>query len=477
MDNSNKFIKRFLDFSIGPFFSAIIGFFIVPLTTYFVSPADFGKSSMYSMAYTMFSLFIFLGIDQAFVREFNVEKDRAKLFWNAFLVPLSFSIIIGIVSVILYSPLSILMFDSKELFIIKLLAISLPFAVIDRFNMLVIRMEERAKVYSILNILGKIINVIVLLFYLILIDKSFKSIINATFYSLVITCVIETIINLNYYKTKINYDKNLIVKLFKFGIPLVPASVIGWFLNSMDRISLRYWSNFQQIGLYCAAFKIVMVLGIIQQAFSTFWVPTAYRWHEENVNYNRFEKVSKLLMSSMSIVFVLIVLFKGIVISILSPEYRGASIIIPLLCFYPLMYTVSETTTLGIAFSRKTSYNIIVATISVVINLVGNYMLVPKFGALGASIATGISYIAFFWCRTLISRRLWFKFDIKFYFINTVLLLWLSFADIIFKNIYVNIIGSILIIIYNKELIESTIDFLISRNILKSKLVVNKFKD
>ena len=36
----------------------------------------------------------------------------------------------------------------------------------------------------------------------------------------------------------------------------------------------------------------------------------------------------------------------------------------------------------------------------------GNYLLVPRFGAKGAAIATGVSYIVFFYMRTIVSRRL-----------------------------------------------------------------------
>ncbi len=139
---------------------------------------------MYTMALSISSMFIYLGMDQSFTREFNAEEDKKSLFWNSLIVPLIFSLILGVFYIILYKPLSMLMIDTVDRYIVVILALSLPFAVIDRFNLLLIRMEEKARLYSLFNVISKVINVVILVPYLLYIDKSFKGIINAGFVSL-----------------------------------------------------------------------------------------------------------------------------------------------------------------------------------------------------------------------------------------------------------------------------------------------------
>lgn len=467
-DSPKEFIKRLIGFSMGSVGSAIIGFIMVPITTYFVTPDEFGKSAMFTMGMSISSLFVFIGMDQAFVREFNSENDKKNLLWNSFSIPFLFSILLGIIYIIFYKPVSILMFDSIEWYIIVVLSISLPFSVIDRFNMLIIRMEEKARLYSILTIINKTIALIILIIYLEYIDRSFKGIINATFINLVINCVIEIYINRKYWMSKVKLSKELIDKLLQFGLPLIPASIIYWIFSSMDKLAMRKWSTFNEIGLYSAAFKIVLVLGIVQQAFSTFWSPTAYRWYENKVDNSRYEKVSKVLTGIMSTIFVFIVLFKNIIIKILSPEYAGAAVLVPFLLFYPLMYTISEVTTLGIGFSRETKYNIEISVISALVNYAGNYILVPRYGALGASISTGIAYIVFFWMRTLISRKLWYKFKVGFYFWNILVIAAMSFTDVLFNNTYLNIFFTILVLFINRKSLKDICiygkEFLLNRN-------------
>jgi len=75
----------------------------------------------------------------------------------------------------------------------------------------------------------------------------------------------------------------------------------------------------------------------------------------------------------LTLLFGFIVLFKDQIILILSPDYKNAAIIVPFLMFYPVMYTLSETTRIGINFTRKTYFNILVAGVVGGVNVLGNF--------------------------------------------------------------------------------------------------------
>jgi O-antigen/teichoic acid export membrane protein len=77
--------------------------------------------------------------------------------------------------------------------------------------------------------------------------------------------------------------------------------------------------------------------------------------------------------------------------------------IFPFLLFSPIMYSVSETTVVWINFKKKTYWHIVITAVSALVNYIGNALLVPVYAARGAAISTGVSYIVFFWMRTMIS--------------------------------------------------------------------------
>ena len=46
-----------------------------------------------------------------------------------------------------------------------------------------------------------------------------------------------------------------------------------------------------QLDLYDTALKIVSVLAIVQNCFSTFWSPIAFKWNKEKKETEIFEEV------------------------------------------------------------------------------------------------------------------------------------------------------------------------------------------
>jgi len=440
LENSKQFLKRLAGFSIGPIGAALLGFINVPIQTWLVDPNQLGKAAMYTMAFQLTSLFLNLGIDQAYIREYNAEENKKNLLWNSFLIPFIFSLIIMFIYLFFYESISILLFDSVEKYIIQILAFVLPFAIIFRFNTLIIRMKEKAKLFSFVQISHRLMTlgftVIILLFF----NRNFKGIIQAQFFSMLSIAILTTIINLKDWVHKFSFDRILIKKLTFFGLPLIPTSIMVWILNSMDKIALRTWTDFEAIGLYSAAFKIVSVVVIVQTAFSTFWAPTVYRWYESDTPLRKYEMVSNKLNSILTLIFASIVLFKDQIIMIMSPEYKNAAIIVPFLMLYPIMYTLATTTSMGINFVRKTYYNILVTAIAAGLNILGNILLVPKLGALGASISTGISYVVYFLFATIFSRMLWEKLDIKRHFVSIFLMVIMASLSVIYNNFYIDLI-------------------------------------
>lgn len=465
MENSKQFIKSLAGFSLGPLGAAALQFISVPIQTWLVAPAELGKAAMYTMAFSLTSLFLNLGMDQAYMREYHAEQNKKNLLWNSFLVPFLFSLLLMVIYLFFFEPISMLLFGSIEKYIIKILAFSLPFSVIFKFNTLILRMKENSKAYSLVQISHQLFSVGFTIIILLFFNRSFKGIIQAQFFALILIGALSTLINLNEWKYRIKLDRKLLKKLASFGLPLMPASLIFWILNSMDKVALRTWGTFEDIGMYSAASKIVGVAIVIQSAFTTFWIPTMYRWNENNVALRNYEIVSNKLNSLLTLVFAVVVLFREQIVMILSPEYRKAAIVVPFLMIYPVVSTLSETTSMGITFSRKSYFAIVVSSVSAGLNILGNILLVPKFGVLGASISTGISYIAYFWSRTLISRVLWKKIDIKKHFISIFLMLLMASLSVSLNNFYIDLSIFFIILIYNFK------DFLWGLRLIKTIMI------
>ncbi len=460
-----EFFKKFIGFSLGPIIGAFISFITVPVTSYLVSADQFGLSNMFTLANNIITLIVVVGIDQAFVREYNETEDRKKLLFNSLFIPFLATIVIGLILVVFRTQFAQILFDNAQMTQpIILLALCTPLFIIEKFMLLTLRMKEKALQYSVWNIISKALNLVLVIVLLLTYKRNFESIVYASIFSqLIVSLILLYVCRKDIGISRKYIDKKQIKVLIRYGLPLVPATVIGWGLNSMDSIFLRVMTNYTELGYYGVALKVANVLTLFQTSFTSFWAPMALRWKVQKEKNEKFELVSDGVACVMGTILILILTFKGIIPLIFGEGYGSIIYIIPFLLFHPIFYTMSETTTLGITFSKKTSYNIIISVVSMVVNLILNTILIPIYGAIGAAIATGISYLVFFWARTIISRKLWYSFTIKKFIYTTAILLVVSLANCIIRNIVsITIINSlclVAILINYRELFIKLIDY------------------
>ncbi|MFJ7509862.1 lipopolysaccharide biosynthesis protein [Peribacillus simplex] len=459
-----KFLHGLLKFSIGPLGAAVINFATVPIITWLVSPEEFGKSTMFTLLQSLTLSFLLLGMDSAYAREYHNHINKNKVFFNALFLPFIFALGISIISFIFADQISFQIFGANSNTLIYIYALWVPFSAIEILLLLNIRMKEKGVAFSLFNISFRFSIMVLTILLLMGWSRSYISIALATVLGQIIVDLVLIVYCRHDFEFKKNYfDTDLVKRMLKFGLPFIPATLLGWVLLSSCQFFLARYTNFHQVGIYFSALKIIGVLGIVQQIFITYWFPVSYRWEKEGVENKQFTLVSHSLMFLMALIFMGVLLFKNIIISILSPEYFQAATIVPFLLFYPIMNTVSSTTTLGIQFARKTHYNIWISTVAASINLILNILLIPSHGAVGAAISVGISYIIFFWARTLISRRLWYNFDLKYYFITIILLIIGATANTVIINSYIYIINIIIIfivLVYNRDLIKLALNYL-----------------
>ena len=429
--NSEGILRKFSSFSIGPIVGAAINLLTTPVITYFISPEEYGKASMFTLALSIIQLMVFLGMDQAYAKRYYESEDKSSLFINAVAPSIILVIVFEVVAYLIRNSLSTWLFDSSnEVDCVYCLIAIVPALAAERFLMLGIRMSQRGKLYSAMTITLKILILVATVGCLSFFQKSFRSVIVGTTIAQIIFAFLlwfkqrkELSINLQ------KLELNEIYLLLKFGLPLVPTTIIGWILTGMDKVMLRSMCTYSDLGIYGVAAKIAAVLTILQTCFTTFWVPLAYQWHSEKKPLSSFTRVGRYVTSVMSITFLLVIIFRDIIFLLFPSSYNGAKYVVPFLLFTPIMYTISEVTVMGIYFNEKTGWTVIVSLASGIVNLCLNTILIPKLGAIGAAIATGFSYITFFWIRTILSRRIWFNFPLKDYVIVTIVLVTNAFIS------------------------------------------------
>ena len=455
----NNLIKKFLSFSIGGYINILIGFLIVPITTRMLSPEQYGVSSLIDVIIQVLVIITSLSMEQGFVRFFfeEGEENRGKLLYTS-LVPF---FILGTLAFLLIfifrKNISIFIIGKNENLIWICLVFSVLFRTLNTFSFLVIRMKQRGNIYSILTVCLKLFEFIFILILFQYFRNNYKTLIFSSMIANLMVAVISILFEKNIWSLKnlksIKDCKTTKKELFNFSYPLILTMALNWLFASLDKITIRMFSNLNEVGIYSGAFKLVALLSVIQNGFSTFWTPTAlehYVKSPEDTNF--YKKANDYLSLIFFLLGINILLTRDIIGILLGKNFYKSIFVMPTLVLIPIMYLLSETTMIGIGFKKKTQYFFYVSVIASVSNFIGNLLLVPYLGAKGAAISTGLSYIIFFSARTYFSTKLIaFGFNLKRIYIITFLMLgyalFLSFYNKIYLTIGLGLLLEIIILL------------------------------
>ena len=403
-------IKKILSFAIGPIGAAALGLISVPLIAWFFSPEDVGRMSLVVVITSFCNLVFTLGLDQAYVREYHESDDKQSLLKMTFFPGFSVLVFVSLF-VSLFCPNLLLEYlhVSSE-FVVFLIVAYVITVFISRYVTLILRMEGKGFAYSFSQLLPKLFLLIALgIYFLFLIKPAFWLLLLANFFALVITTILFITKTKNEWRgallSKIEPDK--LRAMLKFGTPLIFASSAFWGMTSLDRLFLRHYVGFEELGIYSVAVNFAGVAIILQSVFSTVWSPMVYKWVADGDDLDKVFNVTHWMVAIIGLFFSLAGLFSWLIPYILPAKFSEVQYIFVACLGYPLFYTLSETTVVGINITKKTKFGMLAAVIALSVNIVCNYLFVPLYGAKGAAIATAFSFWVFFVCRTEFSSRVW----------------------------------------------------------------------
>src|SRR5699024_2798765 len=127
----------------------------------------------------------------SFVRFYyeEIPEKRAGLFYNTLKVPIISLSIVIIVILLLNKKLTVFLFEASDYRFTIILIIGITAQLLFRYGLLVIRMQQKGNLYSIIQILSKVFNLSLILFLFYLLNNSFEILI----YSRVLTLTLLVI--------------------------------------------------------------------------------------------------------------------------------------------------------------------------------------------------------------------------------------------------------------------------------------------
>lgn len=409
--SGDKLIKRYLSFSLGIWVRPLILFITTPVITWLLSPAEFGKSMMYSTFYTILQWIILLGTPNAFMRFFPQKSENEKpiLLWSSMYFPLMLWILTTVILFIFKRSINTFLIGSEGSGIHVVLCLSLLVGILQSFSLNLVRMKGKGLVYSLLLIVESVSYSAFAIVFATFVNRTFLSLIYAQLFSNFLAFICGVIFERNYW-FPIRIDIKNSLEIIKFSYPYTIIGLSWLLFGWTDRIVLRMFVSFSEIGLYSAAFKLVSVMNMFSSGFTTLWFPYAYERFEKRSkpeNELVFARALDFVSFGMFLLGFLILALKDVIFLVFARDYRSAASVSPFLLLSPIMISLEVIIGRGIDFVKKTNWFVVIYLSATAVNVLGNFVLIPFVGAKGAAISTGLSAVFLFAFENVVSHKLY----------------------------------------------------------------------
>lgn len=371
-----------------------------------IGTSEYGALSLGLAIINMIMFIPLLGMDEGIVRYVSYYlglKDQARV--KGTITPaLKIS---GLLSILFSSVL----FVSSEFIavnilkepalnlIIKVLAISIPFYVLGTIYLSIIKAYKRMDYWVFVKNIVE--NTSKLLISFILILAGFSVIGAAIGYtlSLIISFIIAFFIVefkfVKIFRSKIKSIKST-KRLLTYSWPIMFHIIIAQLLGWTDTLMLGFFKNSSEVGIYNAALPTAHVITMIPAGIFALFIPimtNLYAQKKKKEFISIYQTSTKWNYYFLLYTFIILVLFSKEILQVLfGSAYISGSLTFIVVTLGYFIYSLSPGDCLlkVIAKTKLIMFNTIVST---TLNIILNYIMIPKYGMLGGAIASAIALL------------------------------------------------------------------------------------
>lgn len=392
-----KLGKHTAIYGFGSLSSKAVAFFLIPLYTHFLTPADYGVLQLIYITTEVISVIIGLRLATTVFRFYHEVEDynTKKTVVSTALIGV---LIMGtglVAPILVIAPRmsSLILEGEQQAWLLRIALISLwlqlPISVVTSY----IQVKEKS-VFFVCVSLSRLIGSVLLNIYFVAIAKI------GVLGILVSTLIVDTIaasVLIPYFirVNRLHFSLAWFKKMLRFSTPLIPGSLASMITHASDRYFIRAYLTLSDTGIYSLGYRMgSSIHALCYVPFGQIWSARRFAIEKDADAKVIYAKICTYFIGVLCFVGLGMSLFGSDIISIISPqEYWEAADILPLIVLCYTIYAIEDHVSTGIWLSKKTERIAEVTILTAVINLCMNFLLIPKFGMYGAIASTLVTFV------------------------------------------------------------------------------------
>ena len=406
----NKLTKLLLNtaiLGIGVFASKLLVFLMMPLYTGILSPAEYSAADLISQTANLLMPLACIGItDGVFRFAMDKELDKRSVLSSG----LAILFAAGLAFAFLSPLISLVDYFSKYVWLIAAYVLA---ANLHSLCAQYVRARDKTALFALQGIINTALVIALNVVFLVVFEMGVLGYVLSVVVSDVVVTVFLIIAGKLYKDIRVSFvSGELVKKLLKYSIPMIPATVFWWITSVSDRYMVTYFSGETVNGLYSAAYKIPTALTLVSSVFLEAWQYSAVsdtNAADESVSRESANFFSSVFSHYQGLIYVaasaMIALSQLLIIILCADSYFEAWRYVPVLTLASVFSGFTSFVGSVYLVKKKSMLTFLTSMSGAVINIALNLLLIPRMEAQGAALATVASYFAVFVIRAVNARR------------------------------------------------------------------------
>lgn len=412
MNPLKRLFKQTFVYGLATVLPRVISFFLLPLyTAVFENASGYGQYTNIYAWIAIFNVFLAYGMETAFFRFYHKSKEKEKVVSTSIISLLGSSLLFLVLALSLKEWLAGLTNINPDYLEFTTYILVLDALVIVPFALL--RAQERPMRYALLKTINVAINLILNVFFLLLLpplaQEGDGSIFSSLYrpdweihYVLIANALASGITLLillpTYLRAKYRFDLDLWKQMIRYGGPIMLAGIAFTINEVLDKILLTGLLPADiaeaEVGKYGAAYKLAMFMTLFGTAFRMGVEPFFFSHAESEKPQRTYAQITNYFVVLGSIILLAVVAFIDVIAGLLlnNPVYWEALDIVPLILLGSFCLGIYHNLSVWYKITDRTKYGAIISWVGALITLAINLAFIPSMGYMASAWATLAAY-------------------------------------------------------------------------------------
>jgi O-antigen/teichoic acid export membrane protein len=373
--------------------SKVIAVALLPLYTRYLTPADYGAAEVMFSAVVAISVVVRFGLIEALLRFYYKDgEDPGRVVASSFAGLFWFATLGALIALPFAEPISEALLNRPAADLARISIAGLWVLTMFEFMLTLFRLEERARAFFVTTIVNVLVTIGLTIVLVVGAEEGARGLLIGSYASG--AAFVLGLIVVQRRHLSLRFDRDLLRRLLRFGLPTMPAEVSLYLLNFVDRIIIVRTVGLAEAGLYSLAVKFAQAVNVLVRGFQLAWPPLAYSIRDDEEARRAYATVVTLFVTGCAFVVTGIWLFaRWIVRALAAPEFFDSYEAVGLIAAAVTLYALYLVLVVILGRTGRTELNLPAALAALATNVVLNLILVPSLEIVGAGIALVASYL------------------------------------------------------------------------------------